>query len=179
MTDETERGFRAERYRKQLIQALEELRPGHGFGPEPIYLANLLFGLLKYGCGEGTARQIFMKQGRPPERREKQEIENWLLLHMHDVQQENAETAGKKFYVMQFVKDYAVANKRRPLDEKRGAGGTDAGTLYQHLRTLLRERREAAVAADLQRARSDHAHAQEALTELQEQRQAALHKAND
>jgi hypothetical protein len=180
--DTAERSLRIEQHIRGLIESLERLRASRAGRslqwPQPRELTALLFSLLKDGCGEEAARQLFIEQGQGRERREKQEIDNLILLNDYDFEKQRAEASGKRFYPIHFVREYAKANEMRPREEQRGAGGTDSGNLYQHLRVLLRERRKASAAAALQGARSDHAHAKAALAELRRRRK-VLVKAGD
>jgi hypothetical protein len=137
--NDAERLQRTERYRDQLVKALEQYRPyAAPFSrPDPKHLVGLLFGFLFESCGEEAARHWFTEQGRSKEPRKKQEINNDLLLQLHDMERE---VLGDAFSIMTFVSDRAKTNKNLPRTEQRGAGGTNSTALYHHLNDLLKKR---------------------------------------
>jgi hypothetical protein len=167
--DDAERLQRAERYRRQLIAALEQCRFDTTLWQRPVpeHLVNLLFGFLVQSCGEEAARHWFVEQGRSKERREKSEIANWLLLELYDAQKEAAKTSGRTFSIAQFIREQVEVIKTRPLAERRGAGGTDTANLREHLRTLRVNRA-------LERTRAGRFQAETALADLQRIRKSAL-----
>jgi hypothetical protein len=156
-----DRASYAERYRRQLIEALERLPH------DPMHLVNLLFGLLANGCGEEAARQMFLRQGGQKEPREMQEINNQLLLDAYDLQKKLAERNGRKFYVARFVREYAESNKSLPQAEQRGPGSIDPTNLRQQLLILRRDR-------DLERVRAQRANAQREIADLRRVREGAV-----
>jgi hypothetical protein len=164
--DEAERASYADRYRRQLIKALEQCGSAAlHLRPEPNHLVHLLFRYLVHGCGEEAARQMFIAYDKQPS--EMTDIRNSTFLDSYDREMKLQKESGREFVEAQFLRACVKANKSLPFEEQRGAGGTDFANLRKHLGRLLKER-------NLQHALAGRGQAARELSDLRRVREGAI-----
>jgi hypothetical protein len=94
------------------------------------YLANCLFFAIARHHGEAMARRIFNESGPMPKRL-RAALRNASVLGRFD----------KMKNVAKLARELAEENKKLPKEQQRGAGGTDAIALSDHIRTLIKARK--------------------------------------
>jgi hypothetical protein len=94
-----------------------------------IHMAQLLFMVIRENQGDGIARRIFAKWGKPPSDSTLQEIANLGLLTRLDLMK-------PKPNVQRLARQLAEENKRLPRTKQRGAGSTNPIALEKQIRRI-------------------------------------------
>jgi hypothetical protein len=98
------------------------------------YLANCLFYAIARHYGEAAARSIFNGSGPPPKRL-LSALRNAAVLDRLDAMKPTPN-------VSKLARELAEENKALPKQRQRGAGGTDVQVLEDHIRDLVKARKE-------------------------------------